>query len=110
MNKVDSKRENEYQAGVIKKLKDLVKPIDGEVIKLNPKQIQGIPDWEIIANGKYALLEIKRDKDAGHRPNQDYYIEKHSKRGAFTSFMYPENEEQVISGLKKYFDLEDDEK
>lgn len=102
--------EREYQKEVVKKIKEYVKPYDGDVIKNNPKQLQGIADWSVLANGKYALLEIKRDAKAPHRPNQDYRIERQKSRGAYASFLYPQNEDEVIDGLLDYLGIEKGEK
>jgi hypothetical protein len=53
--------------------------------------------------GRYACLEVKRNGTASHRPNQDYYILKITNDGGYASFIYPENEEDVLKEIKLYF-------
>jgi hypothetical protein len=73
-----------------------------EVIKRNPFNDQGAPDLLILYNDKYATLEVKKSKNAPHRPNQDDRVNEYSNK-AFGAFIYPENEREVINKLKKYF-------
>lgn len=83
-----------------------VKKIFGDsvmVLKNDPNYIQGIPDFTILCGCKAALLEFKRTKDARHQPNQDYYINKANQNGGYATFVYPENKQQVLSDLYKYF-------
>lgn len=95
------KTENEYQAKVIKKLKDIYG--ENNVNKLPGSVRQGIPDIEVTCGPKYARLEAKAYEDAEHQPNQDYYVNYTNEQGAFARFIYPENEEQVLSDLSDYF-------
>ena len=94
------KLENAYQAKLVTKLRkyDWVM----EVVKNNPNYIQGIPDLIVILkNGKWAILEVKRAEDSPHRPNQGYYVKEFGQCG-FAKFIFPENEEEVLSELCKY--------
>ena len=94
------KLENAYQAKLAKKLREFDWVI--EVLKNNPNYIQGIPDLIVILNnGKWAILETKRSKDEPHQPNQDYYVKTFGRCG-FARFIFPENEESVLSELCKY--------
>ena len=94
------KLERNYQPKLIKKLRALDYVLD--VFKNNPNYIQGIPDLAVLLkNGKWAMLETKKEKDASHRPNQDYYVKSYNDCG-FARFIFPENEEEVLGELCKY--------
>lgn len=91
--------EPEYQAHVIETLK---KMFPGSLVKKIEAPPQGIPDvWIFHTSGKSAFLECKRSKDEPHRPNQDLYVERYNKQGAFASFIFPENEEEVLNDLQR---------
>ena len=72
------------------------------VTKLDPGDIQGIPDLLILYKNKWATLENKRNENADHQPNQDYYVDKMNKM-SFSRFIYPENKEKVLEELKENF-------
>lgn len=93
MNKLESK----YQAELISKLKAHFPGI--LVLKNDPNYIQGIPDLTLIHGKRWAMLECKRSILAPHRPNQDYYISLLNSL-SYASFIYPENEEEVIHELE----------
>lgn len=81
--------------------RDIKKRVPGCLImKTDPTQIQGIPDLLIIFEDKYAFLEVKRSSGAAKRPNQGHYISKY-KQWAFTSFVSPENKEEVLDALER---------
>lgn len=93
-------RENQYQAGLKKRLKSM---FPGCLItKLDSSDIQGIPDLLILYKNKWAILEVKKDAEAPHRPNQDYYVAKLNEM-SFSRFIFPENEEEVLNELYKAF-------
>lgn len=95
-----AKLEKDFQAGLIK---DLKKIFDGCVVMKNdPSYIQGIPDLIILHNDKWAALECKKNKNASHRPNQDYYVSKMDDM-SFARFVYPENKEEVLNELQQAF-------
>lgn len=99
--KKESKKERDYQPELIERIK--VRYLPGStVLKNDPDYIQGIPDLAVLYGNKYALLEVKRSKEDSHQPNQDYYVDKFNKE-AFSAFIYPENEEQVINDMVRYF-------
>lgn len=92
--------ESTFQRQVKRNLQEL---FDGCLVqKMDPNYTQGIPDYLVIFKDKYAFLEIKDHAKANHRPNQDYYIQKFNS-WAFASFIYPENKEEVLDRLEKYF-------
>lgn len=72
------------------------------VIKNDSGYIQGFPDWTILYEDKWAVLEAKRNRTAKKQPNQDYYVEKLN-RMSYSSFVYPENREDVLNKLAKVF-------
>lgn len=92
--------ESEFQKRLKKRLKTEFP--DCVVMKQDATQIQGIPDLIILYKDKYAVLEIKKSVKASHRPNQDFYISKFG-QWVYSSFCYPENEEEVIADLKGWF-------
>lgn len=93
-------RENQYQAGLKKRLKSMFPGC--LVTKLDSSDIQGIPDLLILYKNKWAILEVKKDAEAPHRPNQDYYVTKLNNM-SFSRFIFPENEEEVLNELYKAF-------
>lgn len=93
--------ERNFQAGLIKELKTLYPGCI--VLKNDPNYIQGFPDLTILYNDKWALLETKRESDASHRPNQDYYIERGNSM-SFARFISPENKEEVLNELQQTFE------
>ena len=98
-----AKNENAFQAQLIKEIKSLLGP-DCVVLKNDAGYKQGIPDLLILWHDKYAMLEVKKSASASHRPNQDYYIEKFGKY-VFSSFVYPENKEEVLNGIQAAFGI-----
>ena len=94
------KLESEFQSKLIKEIK---KRFPGSIVtKTDPKQIQGFPDLLVLWKNKWALLECKKDATAKHRPNQDTYVELLNKM-SFSSFIFPENKEEVLNALERSF-------
>lgn len=93
-------KESEFQANLKKEIKSL---FPGCIItKMDSGYIQGIPDLLILYKNKWATLENKRSANASHRPNQDYYVKKMNEM-SFSRFIYPENKNEVLSELQKFF-------
>ena len=90
--------ENKFQSNLIKELK--VRFPGCMVLKNDPTYIQGIPDLLILYNNKWASLEVKKNENAKHRPNQDYYVEKMNDM-SFSAFIFPENKEDVLHDLEQ---------
>ena len=93
-------RESKFQKELKEELKER---FPGCIIMKNdPNYIQGIPDLTILYNDKWAALETKRDKNATHRPNQDYYVKKMNEM-SFSAFIFPENKEEILNDLERSF-------
>jgi hypothetical protein len=93
--------ENQYQAKLIKKLKDMFPGC--VVVKNDSAYQQGIPDLLILFNDKWASLEVKASASAPEQPNQGYFID-HLHKMSFASRIYPENEREVLSALQQAFE------
>lgn len=89
--------ERDYQSDLIGRIEKLLPGC--LVIKNNPNWLQGIPDLTIFYGNRWALLEVKASAKSKERPNQRYYIEKWGQM-TFSSFIYPENEEEVLRALQ----------
>ena len=89
--------ENKFKTELIKDIKET---IPGSMIfHLDPTECQGIPDLLVLHNDKWAALEGKKNKDASHRPNQDYYVDKMNEM-SYAAFVYPENKEVILNELQ----------
>lgn len=92
--------ERDYQAYLIKKINRMWPGC--VVLLLDPNYIQGIPDLCILFDcGKWAVLEVKASEKSKLRPNQAYYVEHWGSKAIFGSFIYPENEEEVLLALQQ---------
>lgn len=94
------KKENKFQADLIKEIKDRFNGC--VVMKNDPNYIQGIPDLTILYEDRWAALECKDEAKASHQPNQDYYISKMNDM-SYASFIYPENKEDVLNEMEQAF-------
>jgi hypothetical protein len=92
--------ERDYQKKLVKKLKDIFPGC--YVIKNDAQLKQGIPDLLVLYRDKWVALEVKQSETAGHRPNQDYNVERMNDM-SYAAFIYPENEEKIFSELKEVF-------
>lgn len=92
------KLENKFQSELIKEIKELLP--NCIVLKNDPNYIQGFPDLTILYKDKWAVLEVKREKDASKQPNQEHYILT-AKAMSYASFVYPENKEEVLDELQR---------
>lgn len=94
--------ESKYQANLIKKLKEEYPGC--MVLKNDSSYLQGVPDLLVLYNDRWASLEVKKNANARHQPNQDYYVDKMDEM-SFSRFICPENEEEVLSDLKRAFNI-----
>ena len=93
-------KESQFQAKLIKRLKTM---FPGCIVMKNDSgYIQGIPDLTILWKDKWAFLECKKSAGASRQPNQEYYIQAASEM-SFGRFIFPENEEEVLSDLQQTF-------
>ena len=90
--------EKDFQKKLIEKLEQ---QYPGAIIYKNDTK-QGFQDLTILWGKHWALLECKKDTDASHRPNQDYWVER-ANQMSFSSFIYPENEGDVLNALEQAF-------
>lgn len=68
------------------------------VIKLDPSDIQGIPDMGILFGCRWGALEAKISRRANIQPNQEHWVTRLNDM-SFAAFIYPEIEEEVLDGL-----------
>lgn len=92
--------ESSFQSKLIK---DLKKRLPGcVVIKNDASYIQGFPDLTVFYKDKWAVLECKKSAKAKKQPNQEYYVDTLN-RMSYSSFIYPENKEEVLNELQQAF-------
>ena len=92
--------ENQYQGKLIKKL-ELRFP-GCIVLKNDAGLVQGIPDLTLLYGQYWAALEVKASMNTIKQPNQDFFVQKLDDM-SFTAYIYPENEEEVLSALQSAF-------
>lgn len=92
--------ESKFQSQLIRKIKNEFPGC--MVLKNDPTYLQGVPDLTVFCGNKWAALEVKKSANASHRPNQNYYIDKMN-RMSYATFVYPENEKEVLAELHKKF-------
>lgn len=95
-------RSGKLESGFQDKLREELKNLFPGCMVFKMDQIQGIPDLLILFKDKWASLECKKSVRASHRPNQEYYVDLMNQM-SFSSFIYPENKDEVLEGLKKIF-------
>lgn len=96
--------ESEYQSGLIKRIANRLPGCRIEINQSNSATyIQGFPDLTVYHGPHWALLEVKVSARAKRQPNQQYYLDLYSEQGVFASFIYPENEEEVLDALQHSF-------
>lgn len=91
--------ERNYQAKLIKKLYAMF-PEGTVVLKNDANYLQGFPDLLILHGDKWAALETKKDRDAKHQPNQDYYVDMLDHM-SYAAFIFPENEEEILHEVQR---------
>ena len=92
--------ENKYQAKLIKKLERM---FPGCIImKTDSGHRQGLPDLLILWRQYWAALEVKASATTLSQANQSHYIELLDDM-SFSAYIYPENEEEVLSALQQAF-------
>lgn len=94
-------KENRFQSGLIKELKERFPGC--MVLKNDPNYIQGMPDLTVLYENKWAMLECKKSKNEPHQPNQNHYVEQGNKM-SFARFIFPENKTEVLDELQQAFE------
>jgi len=94
----------DYQPHVINKIKKMLPGC--LVLKNDPNYIQGIMDLTVLHGNKWATLEVKTSAEKLKKPvpNQKHYIDECDKM-SFSSFIYPENEAEVLDKLYRFMKL-----
>jgi hypothetical protein len=94
-------RETQYQNSIL--IPNIKQRLPGSFILLNdPKRIQGIPDILVLWQDRWAMLETKRSANEDPEPNQEYYVDMFNEM-SFSTFIFPENEDEVLSALQSAF-------
>lgn len=93
-----SRLESGFQDRLIKELKTLFPGC--MVFKMD--QLQGIPDLLVLYGKTWFSLELKKSANAKRQPNQEYYVDLMNKM-SFSSFICPENKDEVFKKLKQVF-------
>lgn len=94
--------ERNFQASLIRELKDLFPGI--MILKNDSSYLQGIPDLILLYGTSWASLEVKASATSRQRPNQDYYVNLMNQM-SYSSFVYPENKEDVLYEIQQAFSL-----
>lgn len=91
-------KERDYQAKLIKAIKQRFPGC--YVMKEDAGYIQGLPDLIVLYNNRWATLEVKISANAHHQPNQDIHVKRMNEM-SFSSFIYPENEKEVLDEMER---------
>lgn len=92
--------ESKFQSNLIKEIKERFPGCI--VLKNDSSYLQGVPDLSVFYKDKWCTLEVKKNAKASHQPNQDYYVNKMNEM-SFSSFICPENKNEVLSKLDQTF-------
>lgn len=98
--------ESEYQRQLIPRIINEFGGPDECRVQINDPNMpgqQGIPDLTVYIKDRWALLEVKASEKSKLRPNQAWWVQKWSEI-TFCSFIYPENESEVLNALRKALD------
>ena len=95
-----AKRESGFQTSLIRELEERYPGC--VVLKNDPSRKQGFPDLTVLYKKKWAVLECKRSENEHKQPNQKHYVEKLNRMG-YSSFIFPENKDDVLKDLDKAF-------
>lgn len=95
-------RSSRLESGFQDKLRNELKEMFPGCLIFKMDQVQGIPDLLILYETKWASLELKKSARAIRQPNQEYYVDRMDQM-SFSSFIYPENKDEVLDELYLYF-------
>jgi len=74
------------------------------IIKLDPNQVQGIPDLLVLWGSCWAILETKRGPRSVRNPNQEYYVGLFDEM-SFAAFVHPLNYREILDDMERAFGL-----
>lgn len=74
------------------------------IYKLDPNQLQGIPDLLVLWGPYWAILETKRGLRSIRRPNQEFYVDRFNEM-SFSAFVHPLNYREVLDDMERAFGL-----
>ena len=95
------KKESTFKSNLYKEIRSRFP--GAEVSPNDANYIQGFPDATVyLPNGRFVLLEGKREKTSSCRPNQKYYVEKSSLKD-HTFFIYPENKKDILKEIERRY-------
>lgn len=94
-------RENDFQRYLIQKLKQMFEGC--YILKNDSSYLEGVPDLIILFKDRWAMLEVKQSREAHRSRAQSYYVSLLDEM-SFASFIYPENEEDVLNDLQLAFE------
>ena len=98
-----AQKESEFKRNLYKEIRDRFP--GSEVMPNDASYIQGIPDATVyFPNGRYMMLEGKRESDSHRQPNQGYYVDESPLRNN-AMFVHPENKEKVLLELERRYHL-----
>ena len=86
-----------YKTKLIKTLNELFPGCT--IMHNNAAHKQGVPDMTIFYGERWAMLEVKAAENSPRQPNQEYWVNFYNEQ-SFESFIYPENEEEVLNALQ----------
>ena len=95
------KKETKFRSELYKEIREQFPGT--EVVPNDPSFRQGFPDATVyFPNGKYVLLEGKRDENSPRQPNQEYYVNESPLRSN-AMFVYPQNKKKVMKELERRY-------
>ena len=92
------KLERDFQAGLIKEIRDLLPGC--VVLKNDANYQQGIPDLSIFHGDRWATLEVKKSDREETQPNQEYFVNLMNGM-SFSAFITPENKDEILDELQQ---------
>lgn len=93
--------ERNYQPELIKRIR--ARFPDCVILKNDSSYMQGMLDWILLWEDRWAMLEVKTSLNAREQPNQRYYVDKLDEM-SFAAFICPENEDEVLDAIQRQFE------
>lgn len=70
------------------------------IYKLDPNQVQGIPDLLVLYRTNWVVLETKRAFNSARQPNQPHYVAMFDAM-SYSTFVDPSNMDEVLADLER---------